>query len=99
VMVTEEAMQQKDLLLDEVYDLKSIVDEDISSIKLKVVGVFAAKDLGDGYWFAGLGAYQESFLMHEELYFNDILDEKILPINHAQWYYALDYHKIEIDNL
>lgn len=99
VMVTEEAMQKKDLLLDEVYDVHSIIREDLLPIKLKVVGVFTPKDLGDGYWFQGERAYSESLLMNEELYFNDILENEILPISTSQWYYALDYHKMVIDNL
>ncbi len=99
VMVTEEAMYKLDLLLDEVYVVKSILDDDLPLIKLKVVGVFSPKDMEDGYWFQGIRAYGDSFVMDEELFFGDILENEVLPITTSQWYYALDYHNITIDNL
>ncbi|NMA96333.1 MAG: ABC transporter permease, partial [Clostridiales bacterium] len=99
VMVTEEAMQKKDLILDEVYNVQSIIKDEPLPLKLKVVGVFSPKDKGDGYWFQGEYAYGESLIMNEELYFSEVLDNEMLPINTSQWYYAIDYHKMVIDNL
>lgn len=99
VMITEEAMQKRDLLLDEVYDVNSIIHEELPPIKVKVVGIFSPKDIGDGYWFQGLGVYSESLFVDEDLYFNDILKNEVLPLSTSQWYYALDYHAIEVDNL
>ncbi|MFU0800517.1 MAG: ABC transporter permease [Xylanivirga thermophila] len=101
VMVSQEAFKAMDLLLDEVYTIKSIVGKEDVPFRIKVVGVFNTRDMGDGYWFQGILPYKESFIMDYAIFYKDFVKNEDMQVmlKESQWYFALDYHAISIEDL
>ena len=99
VMVTEQAMQQMDFRLDEVYIVNDLVGRLEEPMKFKVVGVFDIKDLQDPYWFQGLWAYKNAFLMDFNLLQKSFIQTDSPLITNVQWYFAFDYHKMTLNNI
>jgi putative ABC transport system permease protein len=99
VIVTEQAMKDLDLRLDEVYVLNDLVKRTTEPLKVKVVGVFNVKDLQDPYWFQSLWAYKSSFMMDFDLMIRDFVQTDSPLVTGAQWYYAFNYHAITLDNI
>ena len=97
-VVTEEAMKKMDLRLDEVYVVSDFIDRLEQPFKVKVVGVFTIADGADPFWFQGLWAYNESFLIDYSLFCEEFIESEIPLLTKAQWYYAFDYHKITLNN-
>ena len=97
-IVTEEAMKNLDLRLDEVYVVSDFIDCLDEPLKVKVVGVFTIADEADPFWFQGLWAYAESFLIDYSLFYDEFIEGESPLLTKAQWYYAFDYHKISLDN-
>ena len=99
VVVTEKAFDDLDLRMDEVYLVNDFLEEDVMLCKVKVVGTFTNKDPADLYWFDGLWNYEESFLMDDTLFNEMFVDSKKPKLTEVRWNYALDYHKIKIENI
>jgi len=97
-IVTEEAMKNMDLRLDEVYVVSDFIDRLEKPFKVKVVGVFTIADGADPFWFQGLWAYEESFLIDYSLFSEEFIEGDFPLLTKAQWYYAFDYHKITLNN-
>jgi putative ABC transport system permease protein len=98
-IVTEQAMKELDLRLDEAYVVSDLVKRSEEPLKIKVVGVFEIKDLQDPYWFQNLWAYKTSFLIDYDLLIKDFVQNDSPLVTTAQWYYAFDYHAIKLDKL
>ncbi|HZJ82574.1 MAG TPA: FtsX-like permease family protein [Clostridia bacterium] len=98
VIVNEQTMKKMDLRLDEVYLLEDFVKRIEHPLKVKLVGIFTINDPEDPYWFQGLNAYNSSFLMEESLFLKEFIEGELSLTTRAQWYYAFDYHKINLDN-
>lgn len=98
-VVTENTMKELDLRLDETYVISGSSKSIKDTMKVKVVGVFTIKDEADPYWYQGLGVFNKSFVMDyallQEMF---VLKESPFSVllTEAQWFYALDYHKITI---
>lgn len=100
VVVTERAFDELDLRLDEVYTVRAFLkDEDEILCKVKVVGTFTIKDPSDLYWFDGLWNFNESFLMDDALFNQLFINSEQPMLTETRWNYALDYHKIKIDDI
>jgi len=99
ILVSEAALQAEELYLNEEYDLTYILD-DIPNFRARIVGVFKASDNADPYWFNRLPFYDDAvFLPFNDFYQFFIEDDHARVLAKAWWYYALDYHKITIDEL
>ncbi len=98
-IVTEEAMKKLDLRLDKVYVVSDLLDAKLEPIKIKVVGVFTIKEQIDPYWFQGLSAFRESFLVDYSLFYEEFIESGNPRLTKGQWYYAFDYYKITLDNM
>ncbi len=105
VIVTEAAMKRHDLLLNEVYVLKDTrVEPQIRATgkqvpKIKVVGVFTMKDEKDPYWHQGIKNFESVLVMDIGQLRKDFIDTKSTLLTSAEWYYALDYHKILLGDI
>ena len=97
VIVTEQAMKEQDLRLDEFYTISDLVRRVEEPIKVKVVGVFDMKDLADPYWFQGIGAYRTSFMMDYDLLTEEFIRKDSTLLTGSQWYFAYDYHAMTLD--
>ncbi len=98
VIVTEQAMQKLDLLLNEVYLVSDILTEKAILYKVKIVGVFTVKDKRDPFWFKYLNYFSSSFFMDYSLFNERIFKEDISWPFTVQWDYAFDYHKLSMDS-
>lgn len=98
-IVTEQALAEHDLMLNEIYymsDTRGLLEK---PFKVKIVGVFSIKDRHDPYWHQGLWSYNNSFLIDYSLFYKQFIAAKSPLFSGAEWYYALDYHKISTTNL
>lgn len=98
-IVTEEAMKNLDLRLDEVYVVSDFINPESEPFRIKVVGVFTIKEQVDPYWFQGLWAFRESFLIDYSLFYREFIETEFPLLTKGQWYYAFDYYKITLDNI
>ena len=98
-IVTEEAMKNLDLRMDEVYVVSDFINPESEPFRIKVVGVFTIKEQVDPYWFQGLWAFRESFLIDYSLFYREFIEAEFPLLTKGQWYYAFDYYKITLDNI
>ncbi len=98
VIITEQAMMEMGLLLDQVYVVDDMKSE-LEVLKLKVVGVFTYKDPQDIYWFTSLNVFRESFLMDFALLTDDFVDPGFPNFTYARWRCALDHEAITLEIL
>ncbi len=97
-IVTGEAMQDLQLILGRTYLLYDLLTEQ-PRLTVKVVGVFAKNDPSDLYWFRRFTSLSESFLIDYDTFLRDFLYQPTRNLTHGSWYFALDYHRITIDNV
>ena len=98
-IVTEEALKNLDLRLDKVYEVGDLLNAEAEPLRVKIVGVFTIKDQVDPYWFQGLSAFKESFLIDYSLFYKEFIESGNPRLTKGQWYYALDYYKITLENI
>lgn len=99
VIINEATMKSMDIQLDQIYVVSDSENRINDVYKFKVVGVFKIKDTTDPFWFQDIKKYNNSFIMDHGL-FNETFVEPSLPvISRAQWFYALDYHQIALEDL
>lgn len=99
VIVTEQAMKDLDLRLNEVYVLNDLIKRSEEPLKVQVVGVYQMKDLQDPYWFQSLGFYKSTFMMDYDLFYQEFVETDSPLITNAHWYFAFDYHAMTLDNI
>ncbi len=97
-IVTAEAMRQLELILDRTYLLHDLLAEE-PRLRVKVVGVFAKNDPRDLYWFQRFTTLSESFLIDYDTFLRDFLYTPTRNLTNGSWYFALDYHRITLDNV
>lgn len=98
-IVAERALYDQDLRLNEVYritDTRGLMD---GEMRIRVVGVFDMADPRDTYWYQGLWDYADSFVIDYDLFRSLFLSPPSPLFSGAEWYYALDYHQIRINDL
>lgn len=99
VVVTEKAMKDNELVLNKVYPVELWGDKENNVIKVKVTGLFTIKSNSDPYWSYGSAEYDKNILMDYDLFWKEFIQKNNGRLNAARWYYALDYHKINVENL
>ncbi|WP_416147276.1 ABC transporter permease [Salipaludibacillus sp. HK11] len=99
VMVTETALYELDAVLGTEF---SIELEDGETVLVKPVGVFEASNSQDLYWFDSLSSYDESIIMRDELFREDIFSRDMNALFYVRMNAAFDYHQlslVDIDRL
>lgn len=99
VIISEESMQKLDVILGKTYVISSILQETAASFKIKIVGVFTNKDNKDPYWIDGKWQFVESVIMNYDLFQKEYMEEEATFLTEVQWFYALDYYNISVDQL
>ncbi len=70
------------------------------NIKVKAVGVIDKKDYDSLFWSnKNTSFYQQSFIIPFDIFERDITQGLLAPIRTSNWYFALDYSKMQIDNI
>jgi putative ABC transport system permease protein len=96
-IVTEQAMKDLDLRLNEVYLVSDLIKRIEDPIRVQVVGVYQLKELQDPYWFQSIGYYNSSFMVDYDLLEQDFVQTDSPLLTNAHWYYAFDYHAMTLD--
>ncbi|WP_050753094.1 FtsX-like permease family protein [Pseudobacteroides cellulosolvens] len=99
-VVSEEAFKTLNLILDRTYLISDTLiykENDNPKLKVKVVGIFAPKDLNDPYWFINMDSLKNSVIINFDLLKNNFVKNGMNVINKAEWYYAFDYHIMRLD--
>ena len=97
-IVSAEAMQQLELILDRSYLLHDLLQEE-PRLTVKVVGVYTKKDPSDLFWFQRFTTFSESFLIDYDTFVRDFLYRPTRNLTNGAWYFALDYHQITLQNV
>ena len=96
VIVNQEALQQMDVLLDEVLLLSNVKDENGNPLYVKIVGVFSPIETTDEYWVDSQADMGRECFMAEELF-----EEVFYAREHYGYEFKhdtlFDYEKIETE--
>lgn len=99
-VVSEKTIKENNLLVGRTYIVKNSYDDSINDyLKIKITGVYTYKNENDPYWHNGDWERDGSFIIDSNLFMNEFLKEAPSDITYADWYYALDYHKIKVKEI
>ncbi len=96
-IVSEYAMKSLDLRLNRTYMLGG--PEDAPALRIRVVGIFTASSAQDPFWYTDLSHTYKSLYVHYGLMNQALQSSMGIPAVEVEWYYALDYHAIQIKRL
>lgn len=99
VVLYEEAMFRNDIHIGDVFNYPIAGGLGIAPLKVKVVGVFKPKLDTDPYWFQGMESLLTSFFTSDQTFEEYVLQNKKIPLNLANWYYAFDLREIQTSQL
>ncbi|NHN28574.1 FtsX-like permease family protein [Paenibacillus sp. S3N08] len=98
-VIFEEAMFRNDMHVGDIYNYPISGGLGIAPLKIKVVGTIKANQSDGPYWFQGMEGLVNSFFMSESSFQTYILEQKKIPLNLANWYYAFDLREIQTSQL
>lgn len=99
VVTTERAMKVSKLAPNTVYDIANVFDPS-KSIKIEIVGIFDVANETDSYWAEGIDdEYITTMFMDYDLLYGEVLDTGAVNINTFARRYAMDYQKMDMNNL
>lgn len=99
VVTTERALKVSKLAPNTVYDIANVFDSS-KSIKIEIVGVFDVANETDSYWAEGVDdEYITTMFMDYDLLYGEVLDTGAVNINTFARRYAMDYQKMDMNNL
>ena len=98
VIVTEEAYEKLGLTIDHIYNIGEVIRDNIT-LKAKVVGVFVLDESNSFYWQQGLVPISESLLISDQIFKKYFYDTGSLLHTYTQWYFALDFHMVSLDQI
>ena len=99
VMLTQTALKDMDMDAGQTYEVIDRVNENAPSFKVKVTGVFEPKQSNDSYWYNSSADYDNIMFMNYSLMNSAFASAKNMRATGAEWYLAMDYHKISLENL
>lgn len=95
VMLSQRAMTKLDVVLGDEIEFAKLKNADGSYIRIKIVGVFDAKEQEDSYWVKSPSDYIVELFMNPEL-FDKIfinLDDQQFNVT-SEWHLVFDYEKV-----
>lgn len=98
-LVYEEAMSKNDFRVGDEFMYPIAGGLGIAPLKIRVVGSFQPKVEGDPYWFQGFEGLAGTFLVSDDVFQKELLQQKKIPLNLANWYYAFDLSEIKTSQL
>uniref|UniRef100_UPI004057179C FtsX-like permease family protein n=1 Tax=Acetatifactor sp. TaxID=1872090 RepID=UPI004057179C len=101
IMVSDEAMVEQDVLLDDEYTFDMWATPDGIPIKMKVVGVFRPLDESELYWEPVSDDLVKQVYTTEKVFRSAFLGENIenLYSLYGEWHYIWDYQKLDISDV
>lgn len=98
-VIWEEAMFRSDIHIGDVFNYPLPSGVKGSPLKVKIVGTFKLKQENDPYWFQGMDGLLPGLFVSENVFTQDLINTKKIPLNLANWYYAFDLSNIETSRL
>lgn len=98
VIVSEEAIIKLDLTLNNEYTIIDMLSEE-ARFKIKITGIYTAKDNGDLFWFRHLSSLSNSLILNYETFERDFISQYVSNLTNISWYFALNYREIKVENL
>jgi len=99
-IISEKAMIELNLLLDDVITMQDLLDENGQPLRFRVAGVFANSSQEDVYWVKSPSNYSDCIFIAPELFERYFLnsDELAWTVN-GTWYVLLDYTAMRGENV
>ncbi|MBQ6660937.1 MAG: hypothetical protein IJM57_05865 [Lachnospiraceae bacterium] len=99
-IINEKVYLSEQIIIGETVELYGYEDKNGNPLKLRVTGVFRAKDVADPYWVQEPLSFDQEFFIDQEIY----KDQFLTPGNiegsiHGLWYLLFDYEKIEPEDV
>jgi putative ABC transport system permease protein len=98
-VIHEEAMYRNDVHIGDVFNYPVAGGLGIPPLKVKVTGTFKPKDDNDPYWYQGIEGLLGMFFVSEPLFNDQLLTQKKIPLNLANWYYAFNLTEIQTSQI
>jgi putative ABC transport system permease protein len=99
VLVTDNALSSMQIVLGQTYTLTDYKSNEYTPIRVKPVGTFTVKSGEDTYWsFTTPDNLDSSMMLDESVMLKNFINVKITQIYMAQWYYALKYQSLTLNN-
>ncbi len=98
-VILEEAMYRNDIHVGDVFNYPVTGGMGIPPFKVKITGSFKPSKENDAYWFQGLEGIVNSLIVSDTLFQKTLLQDKKLPLQLANWYYAFDLREIQTGQL
>ncbi len=99
-IVSEKAMIELNLLLDDVITMQDLLDEAGQPLRLRVAGVFANSSQEDVYWVKAPSYYGDCIFIAPELFERYFLNQEEMAWTvNGTWYVLLDYTAMRGENV
>lgn len=99
VIVSQKALIELNLMLDEVLQVDELCFEDGTPCRLKVVGVYESASEDDHYWYKSPSDYDDQLMMSETAFSMLAGDMSKLPYPAmGLWFIIMDYEDVTVDN-
>ncbi|GAB2693921.1 FtsX-like permease family protein [Paenibacillus thermoaerophilus] len=69
------------------------------TLTVRIVGAFHPKDENDPYWFQGLESQLGNLVVSEQLFKDELMAKRKVPLSTANWYYAFDLTDIRTSQI
>lgn len=100
VLVSDLALNKLNITLGKVYILGDPRKLGFEKIKVKPVGTYDIKDLKDPYWaYVKPTSLEKSMILDQTTMLKDLIKKYPTQVKKATWFYAIDYHGLNIDKL
>ncbi len=95
VILSQRAMTKLDVILGDEIEFAKLKNADGSFMKVKIVGVFDAKDYEDNYWVKGPSEYYLEVFTDSELFHKTFINMSDQQFNvDTNWSLVFDYEKV-----
>ena len=99
VVVTEQALADMDLRMDETYEAATLQQADHAPLHLRIVGTYEPRDTSDLWWYRPLWQEADGMLADYAVVRGLFADPQSRLLTSATWTCALDYHAITLARL
>lgn len=99
-IINETVYLSRDMVIGEIIRLKNLTTVDDKPIRLRIAGVFRAKDTQSAYWVKEPLGYDKEFFMDPGVFESQLMKGNTISGNiTASWYALFDYSTIDIDQV
>ncbi|MBR6654477.1 MAG: hypothetical protein IKL27_07090, partial [Oscillospiraceae bacterium] len=99
VVVSQKALIELNLMLDEVLEVEDLTMADGSPCRVRIVGIYESASEDDHYWYKSPSDYNTQLMMSEADFLRLVGDYSKLPYPvMGLWFVIMDYNDVTVDN-